>query len=210
MARVPESLLLSADGVAAAEVAAAEVASRWTGGARTEADARSDELAILYDRHAPSIHRFLCDLLGDAALAADATQETFVRAFRRLPTLDDRTHAGAWLFGIARNICREVRKSTRRAGRTFVPDHGVPERAQPSGSPEGMLLEREAVRVLDRALSLLSEDRRAVLLLRLDHGLPYDQIAESMGWSLSKVKVELFRAKEQLRAAMDDYQGGGR
>jgi len=166
---------------------------------------------MLYQQHAPCIHRFVCDLLGDRALAADATQETFVRAFRRISELDDRSHLPAWLFGIARNVSRELRKARFRAGRTFVAEAGELDPAAPRyGTPEAALLDREAAGVLGAALARLSEDRRAVLLLRMDHGLAYEQIAETMGWTLAKVKVELFRAREQLRAALEAYEGGAR
>src|SRR5438132_364577 len=65
-----------------------------------------DRLALhaLYARHAGAIGRFLRDLLGNPAAAADATQETFVRAFRRIPTLRDDARLLPWLFGIARNV----------------------------------------------------------------------------------------------------------
>jgi RNA polymerase sigma-70 factor (ECF subfamily) len=49
-----------------------------------------------------------------------------------------------------------------------------------------------------------------VLLLRLDHGLAYEDIAELMGWSLPKVKVELHRARQVLREELSKYQGGSR
>ena len=75
-------------------------------------------------------------------------------------------------------------------------------------SPETELLDREALGVVQRALALLSEERREVLLLRLDHGLAYDDIAQVMGWSLAKVKVEIFRAREVLRATFEAYRGG--
>ena len=68
--------------------------------------------------------------------------------------------------------------------------------------PEADLLARDTARRLAAAMANLSEDRRALLLLRLDHGLGYEQIAESMGFSLAKVKVELFRAREALRAEL--------
>lgn len=165
------------------------------------------ELGILYSRHARAIQRFLCDLLGDAALAADATQETFVRAYSRMGALDDPGRAGPWLFGIARNVSRELRKARRRAGKALAP---VGADGPCAASPEGALLDREAVGVVSAALARLSDDRREVLLLRLDHGLAYEQIAQLMGWSLAKVKVEMFRAREQLREAMQRYEGGAR
>jgi RNA polymerase sigma-70 factor, ECF subfamily len=171
------------------------------------------ELEALYARHARSIHRFLCDMLGDHAAAADATQETFVRAFRRIDALICAERPALWLFGIARHVSREVRRARRRARRviTDAPADGAEERCDEASSPrspEEELMGREAVRVVDGALALLSEDRRAALLLRLDHGLGYEEIAGLMGWSVPKVKVEIHRARQVLRAELLKYEGG--
>jgi len=171
-------------------------------------------LEALYTAHARPIHRFLCDLLGDAAAAADATQETFVRAFRRLHTLETPERPAPWLFGIARHVSLEHRRARRR--RRQVLDEGASasweERPAPGAprSPEDALIDREALGVLAGALDQLGEDRRAALLLRLDHGLSYGEIAQLMGWSLPKVKVEIHRARQELRAEFSRYEGGAR
>jgi RNA polymerase sigma-70 factor (ECF subfamily) len=166
------------------------------------------EMAALYAKLAPAVHRFLRDLLGDAALASDATQETFVRAFRRYETLEDCGRVAPWIFGIARNVSLELRRARGRARRVLVEGDGdSPSSARSkTRTPEAELLDREAVRVVARALESLSDDRRAVLLLRLDHGLAYDEIAGLMGWTLAKVKVEIFRAREILRATIEEYE----
>ena len=165
----------------------------------------------LYTQHGGRIHRFLRDLLGDAALAADATQETFVRAFRQKDTFDAARSVAPWLFGIARNVSLEMRRSRYRARRVIVEgnDEGdAPEPRMP-GCPESALLGREALRIVSAAVERLSEERRAMLLLRLDHNLAYDEIAVLMGFSVAKVKVEIFRAREVLRETMADYERGG-
>jgi RNA polymerase sigma-70 factor (ECF subfamily) len=173
-----------------------------------ERAAEHRRITALYSSHGASIHRFLRDLLGDAALAADATQETFVRAYRRLSSFEDGARIVPWLYGIARNVSLELRKSRYRAQRHLAPDTGVDPAAP--GSPESELLGREALRIVSAALDRLSEERRAMLLLRLDHGLSYDDIAVTMGCSLATVKVEIFRAREVLRATMAKYEGEGR
>jgi len=172
-----------------------------------------DQAALegLYGELAPRIHRFLRDLLGDATLATDATQETFIRAFRKVNDLPAGTRLGPWVFGIARHVSLEVRRARGRLRRVVVDapakaHDDVPDRA--ARTPEAALLDREALGVVERALERLSEERRAALTLRLDHGLPYEDIALALGWSLSKAKVEVFRAREVLRAAMDEYRGG--
>jgi len=177
------------------------------------ADAPCDRtaLAALYSELAPAVLRFLRDLLGDDALAADALQEAFVRAFRRIETVPRGTRLAGWVFGIARNVSLELRRARGRTRRVLVEEDArlacrvADVRAR---SPEAQLLDREAVVVVTRALAQLPEDRRAALLLRLDHGLSYDEIARAMGWSLAKVKVEIFRAREVLRATLDAYRGG--
>jgi RNA polymerase sigma-70 factor (ECF subfamily) len=174
--------------------------------ATTESVSDRARLSALYAENGARIYRFLRDLLGDAALAADATQETFVRAFRKLPELDPSSRVSPWLFGIARNVSLELRKARFRAARHVVPGAAVPEGAASVASPESDYLGREALRVVSSALSELPEERRAMLLLRLDHGLSYDEIAVTMSCSLAKVKVESFRAREVLRAAMAAYE----
>ncbi|MDB4937966.1 MAG: polymerase sigma-70 factor, subfamily [Labilithrix sp.] len=167
----------------------------------------------LYAAHAGRIHRFLRDLLGDAALAADATQETFVRAFRQRDAFDSERAIAPWLFGIARNVSLELRRARFRARRVIAPSNEAGDAPEPkvpgSREPETELLGREALRVVEAAMERLSEDRRAMLLLRLDHGLSYDEIAALMGFTVAKVKVEIFRARETLRGAMADYERGG-
>jgi RNA polymerase sigma-70 factor (ECF subfamily) len=165
----------------------------------------------LYAAHGGRIHRFLSDLLGDRALAADATQETFVRAFRQHGTFDAGRTIAPWLFGIARNVSLEMRRARHRARRVIAPSNDGGDAPEPRvpGSPETDLLGREALRIVEAAMDRLSDDRRAMLLLRLDHGLSYDDIAALMGFTVAKVKVEIFRAREVLRETMADYERGG-
>lgn len=168
-------------------------------------------LVSMYADLAPRVHRFLRDLLGDATVASDAAQETFVRAFRRVDDLPRTTRLVPWVFGVARFVALETRKARGRDrrvidDRTAADDCATDTHAR---TPEDALLDREAVAVVERALRLLPEERRAALLLRCDHGLAYDEIAPLMGWSLSKTKVEIFRAREVLRATLQEYRGGG-
>ena len=170
--------------------------------------APSDKVRItaLYVEHGSKIHRFLRDLLGDAALAADATQETFVRAYRKLSGLDPSARLVPWLFGIARNVALELRKSRARAGRHVTLVAGPAPDAAAKGCLESEYLGREALQIVSRALSQLPEERRAMLLLRLDHGMSYEDIALTMSTSLARVKIEIFRARETLRETMAEYE----
>jgi RNA polymerase sigma-70 factor (ECF subfamily) len=68
-----------------------------------------------------------------------------------------------------------------------------------------LLLSAESNRLLDDALRELGEERRAALLMRIDHGLGYGEIAAAMGWTLQKVKNEIHRARLQLRRSLSGY-----
>ncbi len=165
------------------------------------------DFRAVYDAHARSVRRFLGDLLRDDASADEATQETFVRAHGRLATLRQDDKVLPWLFGIARNVFYEELRARRRHLRSIEDDERdqEPDRGP---SPEGVLLGAEADQKLTAALAELGDERRAALLLRIDHGLDYDQIAEVMGWPLSKVKNEIHRARIVLRARLAKYVGG--
>ena len=141
---------------------------------------------ILFERHAGAVRRFLRDLLGDAAAADEATQETFVRAHSRLSSLRQVDRLLPWLLGIARNVFLEQVRSRRR----LLPmrDTEGDEQVDEAPTPEGVLLGREADEVLQQALSRLPHQRSTVLVLRLDDGMGYEDIAQVMGWSLAKVK----------------------
>ncbi len=188
-------------------LAAAASPSTSSASADAKQEARA-EFAAFYARHAPGVHRFLSDLLGDRALAADATQETFSR-FHRESALVSRHQPVAWLFGIARNVSLEFRRARARRERVMPSASGpcawplddAP--ADPRDCPERALLARETVAIVCAALETLDEERRAMLLMRLDHGLSYEEIAEAMSCSLAKVKVDIHRARAALRAALE-------
>jgi RNA polymerase sigma-70 factor (ECF subfamily) len=170
------------------------------------------DFRAVYEAHARPVRRFLGDLLRDDNAADEATQETFVRAHARLATLREGDKVLPWLFGIARNVFYEELRARRRhlrsVGLDGSGDDARGEEPDRSPSPEGMLLGAEADAQLTVALAELGDDRRAALVLRIDHGLDYEQIAEVMGWPLSKVKNEIHRARLVLRARLAKYVGG--
>lgn len=163
----------------------------------------------LFDRHAPAVRRFLRDLLGDPDAADEGTQETFVRAHRKMATVRETERLLPWLFGIARNVSHEQKRARRHPLRG-ASDEGLIGEADHGPNPERALMGREADRLLAEALGVLSEERRAALVLRIDHGLDYDEIALVMGWPLQKVKNEIHRGRLTLRARLEGYVGDQR
>jgi RNA polymerase sigma-70 factor (ECF subfamily) len=174
---------------------------------RRACEGDAEAFRVIFDRHAPGVRRFLGDLLRDDTAADEATQETFVRAHTRLATVENTARLQSWLFGIARMISFEHLRARRRDAPP--PDDAAnADDTDRAPSPESALLSAESDRVLDDAMAELSEERRAALVMRLDHGLGYAEIAEAMGWSLQKVKNEIHRARLQLRQRLASYLDG--
>jgi len=164
----------------------------------------AEAFRVIFDREAPGVRRFLGDLLRDDSAADEGTQETFVRAHQKLGTLSQSSMLQGWLIGIARMVFMEHLRRKRR-DRPQLAAENEPVQIDRAPSPEAALLGAEADRVLEGALEQLSADRRAALLMRLDHGLGYGDIAEAMSWPLQKVKNEIHRARLQLRARLAEY-----
>lgn len=164
----------------------------------------------LFERHVVAVRRFVRDLLRDTHLADDATQEAFARAHAQLGKLTEHDRFKPWILGIARNVAFEVRR-VRQHEPIDDDDDVVPDAVIPAPDPEALLLDRELEAHFTEALATLSPKRRAALLMRVDHGLPYEDIAEAFGWSIPTVKNELHRARLKLRAALLPHlRSGGR
>lgn len=161
---------------------------------------------VLFERNVAGVRRFLGDLLKDSSAADEATQETFVRAHALLGRLKDRVRLQGFLLGIARNVAFEHHR--RGPTMEYVEDDATIDAVLPAPDPESLMLDRELEVAFAQALSALKPERRAALLMRVDHGLPYEEIAEAMGWSLPTVKNEIHRARLKLRQLMLPHVGG--
>jgi RNA polymerase sigma-70 factor (ECF subfamily) len=145
----------------------------------------------LYESYAPEIYRFAFWLAGNGPEAEDITSETFVRAWVRRNTIRTET-LKAYLLTIARNVFLEQRRKVNRQ----VALEDV--HADPSPGPETAVesqLELDEVRSI---LRTLPECDRSAFILRVQHELPYAEIARVLGLSLSSAKVKVHRVRKKL------------
>lgn len=143
------------------------------------------------------MHRFVLYLSGDRALADDLTSETFVRLWTARERVDLAT-VRAYLFTIARNLFLQGRRVPRR-------EHTIAALAETSADarpgPAERAEARDELRATLAALQALPEIDRAALLMRADDGLPYEEIAASLGLSPITVRVKVHRARLKLAEA---------
>ena len=152
----------------------------------------------LYAAHHGEIYAYLARMLRDDELAADLTQETFVKAYRAHDTLLDPNRARAWLYQIAgRTALDELR---RRKIVRFVPWTG--ESRGSASSAEDLVLRARLSADLERALQRIPPRQRQALLLSELHELTGLELAEAMGVSHVAARALLTRGRESLRQAL--------
>jgi RNA polymerase sigma factor (sigma-70 family) len=152
----------------------------------------------LYAAHHAEIYGYLGRMLRDDELAADLTQETFVKAFRALDTLADRNRARAWLYQIAgRTALDELRR--RRIVR-FIPWTG--ESRGSGASAEELVLRGRLSAEMERALAAIPPRQRQALLLAEVHELTGLELAAALEVSHVAARALLTRARESLRQAL--------
>jgi RNA polymerase sigma-70 factor (ECF subfamily) len=174
------------------------------GDGRAPADAAVDPelLRSAIDRHAAYIYRVALSIVRDRALADDVVQETMIRAWRWAPIQPDGEMPRAWLARVARNVAIGI---LRRRREELYGSDAIPEK-ESSATPARTVEGRAALDQLRGALDALDEADRALIVLREIEGLTYEEIAETMELPMSSVKTRLFRARQQLKRAMEEWR----
>jgi len=161
-------------------------------------------LEALFARHHTEIYAYLTRMLRDPELAADLTQDAFVKAYRAWDTLEDPAHARAWLYQIAHRVALdEIR---RRKIVRFLPWTGEARGSAPSA--EHLVMETRLSGDLQRALNRIPERQRAALLLAEVHDLTGLELAAALGVSHVAARALLTRARESLRQALAAERAG--
>ena len=168
--------------------------------------ARRGDVAAFNDlvlRYQSAVYNLALRTVGNGEDAADATQETFVSAFRAIHKFGGGSFK-AWLLRIAVNACYDaLRRRRRRLASSLdeLSELGELEEAstQADEGPERQALSAETARVIQSGLSLLPEDQRVLILLCDVHGLSYEEAAEAAQVALGTVKSRLSRARARLR-----------
>jgi len=161
------------------------------------------DLVTEVERNTPALRRYARALLRDVDAAADLVQDTLERALSRLHLFQVGSNPRAWLFTILHNLHVNAARRGRRFVANVAPDG---EQRAPSGvaaEQHGALI----VRDLARALEMLGDDQRQVVLLVGLEEMSYREAAEVIGVPVGTVMSRLARGRERLRRLMEE--GGG-
>jgi RNA polymerase sigma-70 factor (ECF subfamily) len=166
------------------------------GGGSASAEATHE----LYRNHGRQVYAYCLNRLRSREEAEDATQTTFMNAFRALQRGTVPEHEQAWLFRIAHNECLNRRTSSVRRLRVESPnDLQVLQDAIPAPA-DGDPLELVS---LEDALDQMPPNQRKAIVLREWQGLSYREIAAELRVSQNAVEMLIFRARRGLAAALE-------
>lgn len=148
-----------------------------------------DALGACYEALADPLFRYVRGLCGDAILAEDMVEETFLELVQAAPQITGGLGGlRAWLYRAARNNLIDVKRKQTRRGDVPLDMEQATLRPDLSPGPEATAVLGERHDVLFAALAELSEDQREVLTLRFVSGLSGPEVAEATGRSVGAVK----------------------
>jgi RNA polymerase sigma-70 factor, ECF subfamily len=152
----------------------------------------------LVRRYQAVVYRSCYRILGEREDAKDASQEAFIRAYRKLGTFRGRSTFKTWMLRVAINVSLNERER-RKLPRTDV---GSAESVPGSDSPEADVMSIEATAQIHQALQLLRPDHRAAIVLRDLEGLTYRETAEVLGIVEGTAKSWVHRGREALKGLL--------
>jgi RNA polymerase sigma-70 factor (ECF subfamily) len=168
--------------------------------------------AEIVRRYSPRVFSVASRFFRQRSLVEEAAQEVFLKAFTQLANFEGRGSLEGWLTRIATNTCLNMIRGSKRRPELTVSDLSAEEDnwlEQQLSDAQQPSVENDVVAadLADRVLSVLSpEDQQALLMIDGEQA-SIKEVAEATGWSESKVKVRAFRARKQVREAMERLLG---
>jgi RNA polymerase sigma-70 factor (ECF subfamily) len=167
-----------------------------------------EAFAVLVTEHQRYVYNLALRVLKNEEEALDLAQETFIRAWTALPNFRGQSQFRTWLYRIVTNLCYNrlpnLRRSLHELGDDVIAD--LPETEVAFDNPAHGFESRELRSHLHNAIDHLDEHYRLLISLRYQNELSYEEMATMLNLPLGTVKTGLFRAKEQLRRALESYQ----
>lgn len=173
---------------------------------------KADETAFaeIMRRYSPRVFRFASRFFRQYSLVEEMAQEVFLKAFTQLKNFEGRGSLEGWLTRITVNTCINALRSTKPQNEMMFTDLSDDEsewlenqlsaRAETGSTTEEKLV---AADLIGRVLETLPKEWRVILTLIESEGFSMKEVAETMNWSESKVKVTAFRARKKMRESVE-------
>lgn len=158
-------------------------------------------LGVLFERHHQRVHSLCYRMTGDASVADDLVQESFLRILRYSKGFRGRAAFTTWLYRLVRNVCLDHLSAENRSqmrAAVAMAEHQTDARDDHDADPR--------LDALRSALGRLDPDKRDVLVLSRYEGLSYAEIAEICQTTVGAIKVRAHRAMRELRQHLEELE----
>jgi RNA polymerase sigma-70 factor, ECF subfamily len=162
-------------------------------------------------RYSPRVFRFASRFFRQRSLVEEAAQEVFLKAYTQLGSFEGRGSLEGWLTRITTSTCLNMLRSAKRRPETTLADLSDDENSwietnlQSVNAGSDPSVERSLIAsdLAEKLMSGLSAEDRLVLTMMDGEDAPVKEVAETTGWSESKVKVRALRARRRVREALE-------
>lgn len=154
---------------------------------------------LLLDYEGPLL-RYVLKILKDHARAKDIVQEAFIRFLNKIPPP---TSESCFLFRTAHNLCCDYLRSAKRRKEEFCEPESFRTIASSARSPLEEICADEDLTLMRRIFDTLDEKKKAIILLKLEQGLSYQQIGEIMGMTPSNIGATLCQTLKKIRQDLE-------
>lgn len=169
-------------------------------------EGNSEAFTNVVEAYQSAVYNFCYRMLGDQYEAEDAAQETFIRAYKAIKTYDRKRSFSTWILSIAAHYCIDQLRR-KKIQLTSMDDQGFSVLRDPSPNPEAMLAMQEKKQSIRSLLNALSDTDRAAVIMFYWYEFSYEEIAKSLGLSISAVKSRLHRARGRLAKTWMESKG---
>ena len=167
---------------------------------------QSSAFETLVRRYQDRLYTAMISVVGSPDEAEDVVQESFIQAYLKLDTFQQNSRFFTWLYRIAFNFALARRR--RRKNHQSLDEARENSGSEPEfdgDNPDTRLSRTEDIQLVHRALALLSEDHRSILVLREMEDLAYEEIAEVLHISIGTVRSRLNRARAALKQQLEKF-----
>ena len=153
------------------------------------------------------LFRFSLRIVGNVAEAEDVVQEVFIKVWNKRNDLANYSNIEAWCMTLTKNLSIDKLRSKHRRADSFKEGFDIP--SSKSDNPYNQTTYNDTLDRVQKLLSDLPEKQSMVMQLRDIEGHTYQEIADTLNISLQQVKVNLFRARQQIRAQLVNTESYG-
>jgi RNA polymerase sigma-70 factor (ECF subfamily) len=153
----------------------------------------------IYIKYKAQIYAYLYYRTGNSAISEELCQEVFLKAFKAFSSFQGMSSVKTWLYSIAHNVYVSWYRRESKYEMIPLEKSQIEYFESLEGQPELAVEKMETSKSVMEVLNGLKEDFRNVLILSELQELSYEEIGNTLNWSLSKVKSTLYRARIQFR-----------